>query len=209
MKIIFYSILGLSIIALDSMVLKAAELSAPASNSPWQQSYILEAKGDYEAATDVLSDYLDNTESSEMAWLRSGWLHYLQGDYNDAINAYKTAWKKNKYSLDARLGLTLPLMAQNRWKEAARYAQQVIDVSKSHYSANLRLLACQQGLKNWRDVNKLAKNLAARYPSETTPLVYLARAKNMLGDVDGAVTAYRQVLMREPGNIEAGQFVFD
>ena len=207
MKIIFYSILGLSVIVFDSMILKAAELSTPTAESPWQQSYILEAKGDYKGAASTPINYVDNKESSEMAWLRQGWLYYLQGNYNDSINAYKSAWKKNQFSLDARLGLTLPLMAQNRWKEAARYAQQVIDMTRWNYTAHVRLLACKQGLKNWRDVNKLAKKLTVRYPSETIPLVYLARARNMLGDVDGAVMAYRQVLIREPGNIEASQFV--
>ncbi len=88
-------------------------------------------------------------------------------------------------------------------------AQQVIDMTRWNYTAHVRLLACKQGLKNWQDVNKLAKKLTTRYPSETMPWVYLGRARNMLDDVDGAVTAYRQVLIRDPSNIEANQFVIN
>lgn len=209
MKLVIYSILGLSLIAADSSVLKAAELNNSLSESPWQKSYLLESKGDYEVASEVLSDSLNNKETSEMAWLRQGWLHYRQGNYDKSINAYKSAWIKNINSLDALLGLTLPLMAQNRWNEAARYAEQVIDVADWNYTAYDRLLACHQGLKNWREVSKLAKKLTKRYPSETMPLIYLARARNMQNDVEGAISAYQQVLMRDPGNIEANQFLIN
>ena len=47
MKIILYSTLGLSIIAFDSMILKAAELNTANPESQWQQSYVLETKSNY------------------------------------------------------------------------------------------------------------------------------------------------------------------
>ena len=44
------------------------------------------------------------------------WLHYLAGDYNDSQGDYKRALQSNPRSLDAQIGVALPLLSQQRWK---------------------------------------------------------------------------------------------
>ncbi len=207
MKHFTFAVLGLIILLLKSQSIYPSEQAQMDAEDPWRQSYVLEAKGKYEAAAAVLTQQLEHSETSEMAWMRYGWLHYLHGNYNDSIAAYKSALRKNSHSLEARLGLTLPLIAQNRWREASRYAQHVVNTAVWNYAAHLRLLVCDQGMKNWSRVKERARKLAARYPSEKTPWLYLARASNEMGDRDHAIGAYRQVLIRDPDNIEANRFL--
>jgi len=68
----------------------------------WQKSHVLESKGEYEKAAAVLTPLL-NHKASEYALLRYGWLNYLQGNYNDAIDSYKRALNFNSRSFDGNV----------------------------------------------------------------------------------------------------------
>lgn len=180
---------------------------AEEKSTPWQTSYALEASGQYEQAAAVLVPLLNHSASSEFALLRYGWLNYLQGHYNDAIRAYDRALNRNTRSIDARLGMTLPLMVQQRWREASKYAKQVIAVSPWNYAAHERLMACEEGLKKWETLAKHARDLSSYYPSSAAPYVYLARAELWLGNTNKAHDAYQQVLERQTNHIEALRYL--
>jgi len=172
----------------------------------WQKSHVLESKGEYEKAAAVLTPLL-NHKASEYALLRYGWLNYLQGNYNDAIDSYKRALNFNSRSFDARLGMSLPLMAQGRWKEASRYLKQVIGQSPYHYLAHVRLMICEEGLRQWETLEKHSQSMAAYYPSDATILVYLARAYVWQDKETQAQATYQRVLKRFPNHIEANNFL--
>ncbi|MDQ7002581.1 MAG: tetratricopeptide repeat protein [Ghiorsea sp.] len=181
---------------------------ALASNSQdiWLQSHVLESKGEYEKAAAVLQPWVSNNVS-EYAMLRYAWLNYLQGNYSDAIEDYKHALNFNRRSFDARLGISLPLMAQGRWKEASRYLKQVIGQSPYHYTAHVRLMACEAGLRQWGTLEQHSKSIAAYYPSDATILVYLARAYVWQDEKEQAKATYQRVLKRFPNHIEANKFL--
>ncbi|HIP06654.1 MAG TPA: tetratricopeptide repeat protein [Mariprofundaceae bacterium] len=172
----------------------------------WQKSYVLESKGEYEKAAAVLTPLLNN-KTSEYVLLRYGWLNYLQGNYNDAIDSYKRALNFNSRSFDARLGISLPLMAQGRWKEASRYLKQVIAQSPYHYLAHVRLMICEEGLHQWKTLEKHSKSMAAYYPVDAIILVYLARSYAWQDKEEQAKAIYQRVLKRFPNHIEANYFL--
>ncbi len=178
-----------------------------AGTDPWASSYALETDGQYQPAAALMVPLLEKSDTHEMALLRYAWLNYLQGNFNDAIEGYTTSLKQNPLSLDAQLGITLPLMAQQRWQEAARHAEQVIAESVWNYTAHIRLLVCEEGLHDWSTLQKHASKLTQRYPSDTSAWVYLARAEIGLDNLEAAKQAYKQVLIRYPGHIEAEGFV--
>jgi tetratricopeptide (TPR) repeat protein len=173
----------------------------------WTTSYALEANGKYEQAAAVLAPELDHGDSSEFALLRYGWLNYLQGNYNDAIRSYKRALERNQRSFDARLGIALPLMAQKRWREAARYLAYILARSPYDYTAHIRLMVCEEGLRKWETLEKHAREISAYYPSDATVLVYLARAYAWRGKNSQARAAYKRVLVRVPEHLEATRFL--
>ncbi|MDQ6975000.1 MAG: tetratricopeptide repeat protein [Mariprofundaceae bacterium] len=173
----------------------------------WAASYALEANGHYEQAAALMVPEMSSGEASEFALLRYGWLNYLQGNYNDAIRAYGRALKRNQRSVDARLGIALPLLAQQRWREARKYLLQVLDQSPYDYTAHIRLMICEEGLRQWKQLQVHAQNIAAHYPTDTTVLIYLARAYAWQGVTEKAKSAYRRVLIRNTLNIEATRFL--
>ena len=175
--------------------------------SVWQESYTLEHAGKYPQAAAVLDGLLRDSPNHEFAIMRRGWLNYLQGKYNDALRDYNQVLALNPRSLEARLGLTLPLLAQQRWKEAAAEARKVLAVSPWDYTAHLRLLVCEEGEKSWAELSRHAAELASHYPTDATGLVYLARAEAWLGSKSKARAAYVQVLERYPTHVEANAYL--
>jgi tetratricopeptide (TPR) repeat protein len=178
-----------------------------ASDDAWSRSVTLEMNGQYEAAARSLETILQQDPKNEFAQLRSGWLYYLAGKYSTSIKYYQVALKLNKQSLEARLGLMLPLMAQERWREAAQFAEAVIRESSLNYYAHLRLMICEEGLKDWSRLRDHALRLIRYYPGDASFQVYLARAYRQLGDKERARAAYSRVLERYPGHVEASLYL--
>jgi tetratricopeptide (TPR) repeat protein len=181
--------------------------SAAEPENRWATSYALEANGQYEQAAALMVPEMEHGNAAEFALLRYGWLNYLQGNYNDAIRAYTRAMERNHASIDAKLGIALPLMAQKRWREARRYLNQVLAQSPYNYTAHVRLLVCEEGLRQWDALQHHADNLTAYYPTDATILIYLARAYAWQGKKEKAKAAYQQVLIRNTLNVEASRFI--
>ena len=173
----------------------------------WAESYRLESLTRYEEAADALQPALKKDPKNEFILLRLGWLNYLRGNHNSAMEYYKKALAVNGKSLDAKLGLVLPLLAQQRWNEAAKVCQEVLDVAPWNYYAHIRLMLAEEGLRQWQTLEKHAEEVYLRYPSDATVLVYLGRANRWLGNTRNAKSAYQKVLERAPGNIEALQYL--
>jgi len=187
-------------------VLLVAATSASAQEL-FKASYELEAKGRYAEAGALMEPLLKKSPPDEFVVLRYAWLAYLEGNLNDSIRTYRRALELNKESLDARLGVTLPLLAEGKYREAALYAKQVLAVSPWNYTAHLRLMACYEGEKRWEELSDEAAGLHRRYPSDATVLLYAARAEARLGHTKKAAGLYRSVLDRRPENIEATKFI--
>ncbi len=172
--------------------------------NPWKESYRLEAVYQYDAALNVLNVV---SSDNELVLLRRGWLNYLKGSHSKAIDHYKKALKKNKQSLDARLGIVLPLLAQQRWREAALNANKVLEVAPWNYYAHIRLMAAEQALKKWSQLEKHARSAHQHFPNDATFIVYLARANHKLGNKKTAQVWYEKLLELAPDNFEATQYL--
>lgn len=170
---------------------------------PWKESYRLENQYQYDAALTALKSV---SSSNELALLRRGWLNYLKGSNSKSIEYYKKAISKNSNSLDARLGIILPLLAQQRWREAEHNANNALAIAPWNYYAHIRLMLAEQALKQWQQLAKHAQAVHTHYPSDSTVLLYLARAQERLGNHAAAKAAYKMVLQLLPDNFEASQY---
>ncbi|MFO1080200.1 MAG: tetratricopeptide repeat protein [Reyranellaceae bacterium] len=189
-----------------ALALGSLPIVASAQNdSRFAASYKLETEKRYDAAAAEIAALAES--GNELARLRLGWLAYLAGRYNDSINHYNIALQLNPNAIDARLGITLPLLAQQRWQDAAGQARQVLQLSPWDYTAHVRLMVAEEGLKQWTTLESHARELARIYPADATALVYLARARAWQRNTVGARQAYAQVLERFPGNEEARSFL--
>ena len=176
---------------------------ATSQETLWQSSYRLEAAGNYSEAISVMDQVLANDPDAELKIIRRGWLYYSQGKYNESIREYRLAMDRNGKSIDARLGVTLPLLAQKRWREAEQAARVVLDMAPNNYTALLRLAIAQEGLRDWDGMLKTTITLTAAYPTDASGFVYLARAYAGLNRRGAAIAAYTSVLSRYPGHLEA------
>jgi len=174
---------------------------------PWTESYRLEALTQYDSAAKSIATVIKDNPNNEFAILRHGWLNYLRGAHNESIRDYQKALDLNSNSLDARLGLMLPLIAQQRWREVSSHANKVLKVAPWNYYAHVRLMISEEGEKKWDTLANHAKKVSQRYPSDATVLVYLARANDWLKNDKSARGAYEKVLERIPGHIEATQYL--
>lgn len=188
-----------------ALILLLAAGSSHAGSSVWEKSYQLAAAGKHEQAAEVIEPMAD--AGNEYAILRYAYLMYLQGENADSISYYKKAISLNPDSIDARLGITLPLIAQKRWRQVKFYSQQVLGISRWNYTAHLRLMIAEEGMRKWGTLAEHAAKLAKVYPGDATALVYLARARAWQGDVAAAKAAYRKVLVRLPAHNEARAYL--
>ncbi len=192
-----------SVIGVVVLLASAAALA----QGPWAESYRLEYQGEYSAAAGVLAPVIQADPAHEFAVLRMAWLKYLQGDYNASLKDYRRALELNEHSLDARLGQALPLLAQQRWREGARVSKEVLAVAPWNYYAHIRLMAAEEGQRQWQTLAQHAREAAARFPGDATFLVYLARAEAQRGEAGVARGAYEKVLERVPGHEEATAYL--
>lgn len=177
------------------------------AQDPWAESYQLESEGSFDAAAQALAPIIQVDSAHEFAVLRTAWLKYLDGDYNAAIRDYRLALEINDQSFDARLGLILPLLAQQRWREAAASAEEVMKTAPWNYYAHIRLMVAEEGMRQWQTLARHAKDVATRYPGDATVLVYLARAEARQGNTDIARGIYTEVMERVPEHAEAMSFI--
>lgn len=178
-----------------------------AAADPWTESYRLESLAQYDSAAKTMNQIIDKDGNNDFAVSRRAWLNYLRGAHNDAIRDYQRALEINPQSMDARLGLLLPLIAQQRWREVSSNANIVLKESPWNYYAHVRLMIAEEGEKKWQTLAAHALQLSKRYPSDATIMVYLARAYSWMKKDGDASNAYKKVLERVPGHIEASQYL--
>jgi len=185
-------------------------LSSPpalAEDSAWKSSYNLETAGKYKEAIAAINLIPANGPDAELKTLRRGWLYYKLGQYNESIREYRYAIERNNQSIDGRLGVMLPLLAQARWREAELSARALLAIAPNNYTGLLRLTLALEGQKNWLEMEKVATAMVVGYPTDATSYVYLARAYAWLNKHMEAVAAYTAVLVRYPGHKEATAYI--
>lgn len=173
----------------------------------WAESFKFEGENRYFEAAQIIEKYTKTKPVSEFAVIRHGWLNYLMGNHNESIKDYQKALSLNPNSLDARLGLLLPLLAQARWKEVTLHAKKVLDVAPWQYYAHIRLMIAEEAQLQWTALEKHASAVVERYPTDATAHVYLARAHASLGKKELAEKVFEKVLQMVPGHIEATRYL--
>ncbi len=194
----------LTILAFSLLAL--APVAPQDEDSVWASSYALEAQGKYGEAAALLEP-LFSGPAGELAHLRHGWLNYLMHNYNVARRSYSAALTLNNASLDARLGLSMCLLAQQRWKEAALHSRAVLRDAPWNLTAHHRLLMSEEGQGNWTKMRDHSQQICLRFPTDVTAWVYRARAAIWMGDRTEALSLYRQVLRLSPQHAEARAYL--
>lgn len=178
-----------------------------AQSSIMQESYQLEKENKPLEALAKIEQLLAQQPTHELALLRSAWLLHQQGQHAESEKRYAKAIELNPRSIDARLGLMLPQLAQKHYAKVVSTSRRVLADNPAEYTANLRLLISEEALARWPDVSRHASEFAAYYPTDATPLLYWARSEVAQRNTNKARELYSKVLERQPANEEASKYL--
>ncbi|MGH8000544.1 MAG: tetratricopeptide repeat protein [Brasilonema sp.] len=125
------------------------------------------------------------------------------------IGAFNQTQSSTQKSANTTSGLSSSDQKSKLEDEARGYAQ-VLQREPENQTAlrgllETRLQLLSLGMGDVKGVIEPLEKLAALNPEQTRYAVLLAQAKQQIGDKEGAATAYRSVLEKKPGNLEALQ----
>jgi tetratricopeptide (TPR) repeat protein len=170
-----------------------------------RQSYVLEAKGVYQAALGRMREIAKSAGSSYFVSLRTGWLAYLARDYEAAEAGYRGAIAAKPAALEAKIGLTLVLYVAQRWKALEAACKQVLSEDPKHATVRARLAAAHYATGNYPDAAAVYRKLVDAYPGELDYQTGLAWAFQRMGKREEAQKLFRTVLAVSPDNVNALQ----
>ena len=143
----------------------------------YQNSYVLEAEGDYQKAWEVMCEIQEEEKSKYIYQLRIGWLTYMTGNYAASKNAYRKAVTLKPQSLEARLGLLLPLLASGNYVDVKQTAAEVLEVDPLNYLGNLRLASAFYQTGKYMNAAICYERLKSIYPGDLSIMSGLAWCK--------------------------------
>jgi tetratricopeptide (TPR) repeat protein len=169
----------------------------------YQQSYEEEARGNYQEAIIVLMQAGQAGDNSYLYHLRLGWLQYLASKYPDSANSYRKAVIISKDSIEAKLGLMLPLMTQGKWSDAEKVGREILSLDKLSYLANSRLAYIYYNLKQYKDAEAYYRNVLSYYPGDIEMQVGLAWSLLKQDKKESAAKVFDEILRYVPNHVSA------
>lgn len=169
----------------------------------YRASYAAEAKGQPAVALESMKQIGSKAGRSYFVEIRSGWLAYLAGRHADSEKAYRAAIAANGDSVEAKLGLTLPLLAQKKWRELEKACRDVLKKDPANAVARARLAHAYYSLGNYPDAATQYRSLVKEYPSELDHQTGLGWAVARMGRVAEGKKLFKQVLDVSPDNANA------
>ncbi len=171
----------------------------------YQQSFSLESSGDYSGALARVESLRGQGQDDYLVHLRRGWLLYLNGRNDEAATAYSTALERSKESVEARIGRTLPLMAQKRWNEAEVDCRTILKTAPGNYTAMARLAWVLWNLGRHGEAEAAYRAVLAQYPADNDLRSGLGWTLLKLGRKADAKAEFDTVLRTVPAHQSAGQ----
>lgn len=160
----------------------------------YEESYGLEAKGDYNGALNRALKILRLDIRDYTAHLRVGWLFYMTGKFGDSVSYYGKAAELMPDSIEPFLGQMLPLMAAKKWDDAEKAALRAVKKERGNYTANIRLAYIQFSQGRFSESLKSYLNLHELYPADLDIKLGMAWCYVRLGNKNLARKYFSEVL---------------
>lgn len=169
----------------------------------YHKSYRYEKAQNYSDAIKALAPVIGAYPQAYTVNLRLGWLNYLNGGFATARTHYQAAIKAAPDSLEAKLGHTLPLMAQEKWDDVEAITKQVLRLDPANYTANLRLAYASRLQKKFDAAEAILNGMLALYPTDISLLTELALVKLAKDNKAEAKRLFNDVVTLDPENVTA------
>lgn len=173
----------------------------------YYKSYNYEKMANYtDAIKAILTVYNEYPEGYTVN-LRLGWLYYLNQNYANSLERYEKAIKISPYSIEAKLGHLLPLLAQERYGDVEKEAFQILNVDYYNYYGNMRLVFALRMQQKLDMAEKIALKMLAIYPIDISFLTEYALIKFTQEEKDTAFRVFYDILILDPENVTAKSYL--
>ncbi|MDI7260689.1 MAG: tetratricopeptide repeat protein [Thermodesulfobacteriota bacterium] len=169
----------------------------------YQQSYDEEGKGNYMEAIFIMMRAERSEEKSYLFHLRMGWLNYLAKKFTDSASAYQRAVRLNKDSIEARLGLMLPLITLGKWTDAEKLGKEILLLDKASYLANSRLAYIYYNMKLYKEAEAYYRKILQYYPGDIEMQAGLAWSLFKQDKKGDAEKIFSEILRYAPNHVTA------
>ncbi|WP_456484917.1 tetratricopeptide repeat protein [Desulfurobacterium sp.] len=173
----------------------------------YYKSFTYEKAGDYKDAIKALMPVYETYPKGYTVNLRLGWLYYLMGKYKNSEVHYRKAMEAIPSSVEAKLGLSLPLMAEKRWAEVESLMYKVIKTDYYNFYGNLRLAVALRNEGKAKLAEQIARKMLALYPSNVAFLTELGLDLFAQGKKKEAYATFSDVLILDPENTVAKHYL--
>jgi len=197
--------LGWLMAALWLLLLPQGAWAGPTVPELYRQSYMQEAQGKPLEALATMRQVRSATGGSYFVVVRMAWLAYLGGKHAEAVAGYEEAIRFAPAAIEPRIGLTLPLLAQQSWRPLEVACREVLKLDPNHMLARARLAHANYSVGNYPDAAVLYRKLVDEYPADLDHQTGLGWALARMGRVKEAKAIFQQVLAVSPDNPNALQ----
>jgi tetratricopeptide (TPR) repeat protein len=166
----------------------------------FNKSLSFEAKSDYENAMKELLNIYNDNKDNYLINLRLGWLYYNMGLYNESMIYYEKATNLQPNSIEAKVGLTLPLSKLEKWEEIKKIYEQILKLDPQNYTANLRLGQYYLLRGNYSEANKYLSVSYKNYPSDYESNLSYGWTQYYIGNKKKAKELFFNTLMLSPND---------
>ena len=132
--------------------------------------------------------------------LRTGWAEYQKGNHTNSLAHYRAALAAQPRSLEPKLGLLLPLLADRQFVAAEGLAREILRDNKTHYLAHLRLATALRLQNKLRAADAVLVRALELYPSDTGLLYERGLVKRAQNQLAAARYYFGQAELLDPDN---------
>lgn len=162
----------------------------------FRKSYQLEAAGEYNKAIQALREVYD--EQSYETNLRLGWLCYQAGLLTESISYYNKAISLRKTSIEARMGLVLPLSTMGSWDAVLKTYLEILEFNPAHDVVLYRTGLIYYNRQDYKTAYNYFEKLLNFYPFSYDALVMSGWTNFQLGKYTEARHLFQKALLYYP-----------
>ncbi|HEY5535739.1 MAG TPA: tetratricopeptide repeat protein [Ignavibacteria bacterium] len=167
----------------------------------FKESYMYESKGQFSDAINSLNKVYD--KNIYEINLRLGWLYYENKQYQESVQYYQTSINLMPYSVEAKLGIVLPLAAFEDWTKVAEQYISILSIDPNNSSVNYKLGMIYYYKPDYEAAYKCFEKVVNMYPFDYYSSLMFAWSNYQLGKTREAEVLFNKVLLISPDDTSA------
>jgi len=167
----------------------------------FSQSYAYEKSGEYSKAIEALKKVYE--ANSYEVNLRLGWLSYTAGLFTESTAYYNKSVSLMPYSIEAKLGLVMPLGATGKWDDVIKQYNDILEIDPKNTTVNYRMGSIYYGKEDFNTAYKYLEKGINMYPFDYDYIILFAWTNFKLGKLREAKVLFTKALLNRPNDKSA------